>query len=232
MNEQTLISLVATPIGNLEDMTFRAVRILKEVDLIAAEDTRHAKKLLNHYEIKTPLTSYHMHNEKGKTDSLLDRVEGGLHLAMLSDAGTPCISDPGYLMVRDAIARGIKIELIPGASALTYAAAVCGFPITDFHFHGFLPQKSGKRKRVLESIKDHPSTYFFFESPYKMNRLLNEVKEVLGEDTQMFLLREATKLHEEHIHGSAGELQEMYAEKKWKGEFTVAVRIEDKSKEK
>ncbi len=226
VKEQTTsgrLSIVASPIGNLEDITLRALRVLKEADLIAAEDTRHSRKLLTHYEIKQPLTSYHMHNEKGKTSKLLDRVLRGEHVALLSDAGTPCLSDPGYLLVRDAIAAGIEPEIIPGAAALTYAVSACGFPVSDFHFGGFLPPKGAKRRRRLAEMAASGKTFFLYESPHRINKLLTEIAEELGVDTQVALIREATKFFEEHIRGTAGELCETLKDRKWKGEFTVAV---------
>ena len=215
--------IVATPIGNLGDMTFRAVDTLKSVDLIAAEDTRRAKKLLTHFEISCPLTSLHMHNEKTKSSRLIERVLNGQKVALLSDAGTPCLSDPGYLLVRDAVEEGIEPEIIPGVSALTYAVAACGFPVSDFHFAGFLPQKSGKRRTALKHYLENSKTVFFYESPYRVNKLLLEVIEEIGSETNMVLIREATKLHEEHIRGSAQELHDKYKDKKWKGEFTIAI---------
>ena len=218
--------IVATPIGNLGDITLRALETLKEVDLIAAEDTRRAKKLLSHFEINCPLTSLHMHNEKTKSNRLIERVLNGQKVALLSDAGTPCLSDPGYLLVRDAVEAGIEPEIIPGVSALTYAVAACGFPVSDFHFAGFLPQKSGKRRSSLKHYVENSKTVFFYESPYRVNKLLVEVIEEIGPETRMVLIREATKLHEEHIRGSALELHEKYKDKKWKGEFTVAVTLQ------
>lgn len=217
--------IVSTPIGNLGDMTFRAVEALKTATLIGAEDTRRAKKLLNHFEINCPLTSYHMHNEKNKTSSILERVLNGDTVAVLSDAGTPCLSDPGYILVRDAIIAGIEPEIIPGVSALTYAVAACGFPVSDFHFAGFLPQKSGKRRKTLKHLLENSKTVFLYESPYRVNKLLLEICEEVGEETHVVLIREATKLYEEHLRGTAFELLEKYKEKKWKGEFTVAVTL-------
>ncbi len=216
------LSIVAGPIGNLEDMTLRAIRTLKEADVIAAEDTRRARILLKHFEIDRPLTSYHMHNEAGKTRQLLLQVEDGRKVALLADAGTPCLSDPGYLLVRDAVAREIEPEVIPGPSALTYAVSACGFPVTDFHFAGFLPTKSGKRRRALRALAEH-TTFFVYESPFRINKLLLEITEEIGPRTRLVLFREATKLHEEHIRGTAKDLLEQFGEKKWKGEFTVAI---------
>ncbi len=219
------LTIVATPIGNLEDISFRAIRMLKEADLIAAEDTRHARKLLRHYEVDVSMTSYHMHNEARKTAQLLEYVRNGSRIVMLTDAGTPCLSDPGYLLVTQAIAQGIEPEIIPGPSALTYAVSACGFPVNDFHFCGFLPNKGAKRRRLLKEYAQSNNTFFFYESPYRVNKLLTEIAEEIGPDTRVALIREATKRFEEHIRGVAGELAERYKDKKWKGEFTVAVTL-------
>ena len=223
MPEAGKLSIVATPIGNLEDMTFRAVRVLGEADLIAAEDTRRAQILLKHYQITSRLTSYHMHNEARKTAQLIEQVKQGRKVALLADAGTPCLSDPGYLLVREAVAAGLEPEIIPGVSALTYAVAACGFPVSDFHFAGFLPRQSGKRRRMLRELAEKGSTFFLYESPYRVNKLLVEITEEIGPETRVALLREATKRYEEHIRGTAQELRDRFSEQKWKGEITVAV---------
>jgi 16S rRNA (cytidine1402-2'-O)-methyltransferase len=217
------LTILATPIGNLEDLTFRAVRMMGEADLIAAEDTRHAKKLLNHYEITTAVTSYHMHNESRKTESLLNYVRNGSRIVMLTDAGTPCLSDPGYILVKKAIEAGIEPEIIPGPSALTYAVSACALPVSDFHFVGFLPNKGAKRRRILRTYAHHSRTLFLYESPHRISKLLLEISEEIGEDTTVVLIREATKRFEEHIRGTAKELLEEHGERKWKGEFTVAI---------
>lgn len=217
------LALVATPIGNLDDITLRALSVLRDADLIAAEDTRRARKLLTHFDIPCRVTSYHAHNEHGKTASLLTRVHNGEKVVALSDAGTPCVSDPGYLLMREAVASGIEPTIIPGVSALTYAVAACGLPVSRFAFGGFLPPKGQKRQTQLREWMTGQPTLIVFESPHRVERLLNDVCAALGPETRMVLLREATKLHEEHIRGSAGELVERYAGKRWKGEFTVVL---------
>jgi 16S rRNA (cytidine1402-2'-O)-methyltransferase len=220
-----LLIIVSTPIGNLEDITFRAVKTLQAADLIAAEDTRRARILLSHYNISCRVTSYHKDNESRKTAGLLKQIKQGRKIALLVDAGTPCLSDPGYLLVRDAIAQGLEPLIIPGASALTYAAAACGFPVSSFYFAGYLPKKKLKRRKRLAEISLHADTFFLFESPYRICQLLGEIAEEIGPDTRVVLIREATKVYEEHIRGSAKELLERFTEIKWKGEFTVAVTI-------
>lgn len=227
MSETGQLFLLSTPIGNLEDMTFRAVRTLQEADLVAAEDTRRAMKLLNHFEIKVSLTSYHMHNERAKTDSLLDKVENGQKVVVLSDAGTPAIADPGFYIVRSAVERGIEPIVIPGVSALTFAAVAAGLPVDQFIFAGFLPVKKGKRQKSIEKLKESGLTTFIFESPYKMTKLLGEISEYLGPDTEVAIVREATKIYEEVIRGSAAELHKKYKDKKWKGEMVVAVDMKN-----
>ena len=217
------LSLVATPIGNLEDMTFRAVRVLREADLIAAEDTRRARVLLDHFGVDRPLTSYHQHNEHWKTAQLLGQVRAGKKVAVLSDAGTPSLSDPGYLLVRDAVAAGLEPEIIPGVSALAYAVTACGFPVTEFIFAGFLPAKGARRRRLLVELLAKAPTVFLFESPFRVGKLLEEIVAELGGDTRVALLREATKLHEEHLRGSAADVLERHRDRHWKGEFTVAI---------
>lgn len=219
------LAIISTPIGNLEDITLRALRILGEADLIAAEDTRRSRKLLNHFEISTSVTPYHAHNEHCRTESILDQVEGGKKIALLSDAGTPTVSDPGFFIIRAALARGIEPMVVPGASVLAFAVVAAGMPVDRFFFAGFPPVKSGKRRRFLEELKKHQSSCFLFESPYRIPRLLKEIADYLGEDIPVTLIREATKLHEENIRGSAGELAEKYAEKRCKGEFTVALDL-------
>lgn len=219
--------ILATPIGNLEDLTFRAVRELNEADLIAAEDTRNARNLLKHYKINQPLTSYHMHNEKRKTAQLVEYVSNGSTIVVLTDAGTPCLSDPGYILVKSAVEAGIEPEIIPGVSALTYAVAACGFPVSDFHFCGFLPNKGAKRRKLLAKYAEHSKTIFLFESPHRVSKLLKDVSEELGGNTHVVLIREATKKFEEHIRGTAAELLAEYEDRKWKGEFTVAVTVPD-----
>jgi 16S rRNA (cytidine1402-2'-O)-methyltransferase len=217
------LALVATPIGNLEDMTFRAVRVLSEADLIAAEDTRRARVLCDHYGVHTALTSYHAHNEHGKTSWLLDQVEAGKRVAVLSDAGTPVISDPGYLLVREALARDIEPLVIPGVSALTFAVVAAGLPAHEFHFVGFLPVKSGRRRSALESFRDRPATYFVYEGPHRVGRLLDEIGEVLGAETRVAVIREATKVYEECLRGPVADIIRTQGEKRWRGEFVIGI---------
>ncbi|MEA2013248.1 MAG: 16S rRNA (cytidine(1402)-2'-O)-methyltransferase [Verrucomicrobiota bacterium] len=223
MNSKGKIYLVSTPIGNMGDITYRSVEILKEVDFILAEDTRRARKLMSTYDIHVPVESYHSHNEHGKTTSVLRRIENGETLALLTDAGSPCLSDPGFLLVRDAVEMGIEPEVLPGASALTFAVAAAGVPVDKFLFEGFLPTKKGKRKKRLEQIKEINLTAFIYESPYRINKLLLEIADIFDENTQIILIREATKFFEERIRGTAHEILEKYKEKKWKGEFVLVI---------
>jgi 16S rRNA (cytidine1402-2'-O)-methyltransferase len=215
--------MVTTPIGNLEDITLRALRILKEVDLIAAEDTRHTRKLLSHFEISTPMTSLHAHNEHRKVESLIEKILSGSIIASVSDAGTPCIADPGFLIVREALKAGIEPIVIPGVSALTFAVVAAGLPCDSFAFYGFMPVKSGRKLKTVQKIGQEERSVFFYESPHRITKTLKLLAETLGPDIQTAIVREATKLHEETIHGTAGELAEKYADHKWKGECVMAV---------
>lgn len=226
-SEAGWLALVTSPIGNLEDMTFRAVRMLAEADCIAAEDTRRAAKLCAHFDIQTPRTAYHAHNEHRRTEALLDRVEHGEKIAILSDAGTPAVSDPGFLIVRDALKRGIEPLVIPGVSALTFAVVAAGLPVDTFHFAGFLPRKSGKRETALAGMRDIGGTWFLFESPHRIARLLDEIVRVVGESTRLAIIREATKRYEECIRGLAGELLEKHCDTTFRGEFVVGMRPAD-----
>lgn len=217
------LALIATPIGNLEDITLRALRTLREADLVAAEDTRHARILLDAHEIRTPLTPYHAYNEHRRTDALLDQVAAGKKIAVLSDAGTPAVSDPGFFIVRAAIARGIEPVVIPGPSALTFAVVAAGLPVDRFRFLGFPPVKSGRRRTTLATVAATGETTFFFESPHRIVRLLEAIQEVLGPDTRVAVIREATKLHEECLRGTVAELLQQTAGRTWRGELVVAV---------
>jgi len=222
-NSNGRLCIMSTPIGNLEDMTYRAVRTLGEADLVAAEDTRRAQKLLNHFEIKVKTISYHSHNEHQKTEWLLNQVDDGQTVVVLSDAGTPCIADPGFLAVRDAVKRGIEPEVIPGVSALTFAAVAAGLPVDRFSFYGFLPVKKGRRTTALEQIVSEGKTAFIYESPYRMEKLLKLMDEILDKNTQVAVIREATKIYEEALRGTPAEILEKVGERKWKGECVVAV---------
>lgn len=215
--------MVATPIGNLEDITLRALRVLKEVDLIAAEDTRHSRILLNAYNIKTPLISLHEHNEKERSELIVSRIKNGISIAYISDAGTPCVSDPGYHLVHIALENQISVIPIPGPSALITALSVCGFPADHFLFCGFLPPKENKRRRFLESIKDEEKTIIFYESPARIIDALKDVYDVLG-DRQIVVARELTKVFEEIKRGWISDIVTERSVSKAKGEFTVILQ--------
>lgn len=219
--------LVSTPIGNLEDITLRALNVLKEVDLIAAEDTRHTRQLLSHFDIHTKLISFHAFNEHRKADDLLNQIESGLKVAAVSDAGTPSIADPGFFLMREAVRRGLNPEVIPGVSALTFAATASALPVDKFSFLAFPPVKSGRRRKFFETIRAEGKTVFFFESPHRIAKTLPELAEVVGKDASVALIREATKLHEEVIRGTAGELAERFAGRDWRGEFVIGVHAAD-----
>ncbi len=224
--------IVSTPIGNLEDMTYRAVRILKEVDIIAAEETRKAKILIDKFEIGNKrVISHHMQNEHYSVTGLLSELNAGKSIAVISEAGTPCISDPGFLIVREAIKNNIEPIIIPGASALTFAAAACGLPIEKLVFYGFLPPKKGARAKILEEIANDDKTAFLYESPMRIIKLLNEMFEIIGSEANIVLIREATKIHEEAIRGTITEVIEKIGDKTPKGEFVVCISSR-KKKEK
>jgi 16S rRNA (cytidine1402-2'-O)-methyltransferase len=223
--DRGILYIVATHIGNMEDISIRAIRILKEVDVIAAEDTRHSKILLNAYSIKTPLISLHEHNEKEKSRVVVSRILEGSNVAYISDAGSPCVSDPGHHLVRLALENRINVVPIPGPSALIAALSVCGFPADDFRFCGFLPAKENQRRRFLESIKHQKSTFVFYESPSRILGLLKDIEHLLG-DRQIVVARELTKVFEEIRRGSVRELIAEMSLTKAKGEFTVILRQE------
>lgn len=218
---QGKLYIVATPIGNLEDITLRALRILKEADVIAAEDTRHSRVLLAHYEIKTRLVSYHAFNEHRRTLELIEEIKNGAKVAVISDAGTPGIADPGFMLVREGWRNGITPEIIPGVSALTFAAVASGLPIDRFAFYGFLPVKSGRRGAALEKIITENKTVVIYESPHRLGKLLKELAALLPAETPVAIIREATKLHEEILRGTVAELATV--ERNWKGECVVVV---------
>lgn len=230
-NECGKLYLVSTPIGNLEDMTMRALNVLREVDLIAAEDTRHTRQLLSHFDIHTKLISFHAFNEHRKAEGLLDDIANGLNVAAVSDAGTPSIADPGFFLMREAVRRGMEPVVIPGVSALTFAATASALPVDKFSFLAFPPVKSGRRRKFFESIREEGKTVFFFESPHRIAKTLPELAEVVGADADVAIIREATKLHEEVIRGKAGELAERYANHQWRGEFVIGVHASDTAPE-
>jgi len=214
--------LVSTPIGNLEDITLRALNTLKEIDLIAAEDTRRTKKLLNHYQIETPLTSYFEYSGFRKVQSLISQLKKGKDIAIVSEAGTPSISDPGYKLTKLAIENNIKVIPIPGATALIAALSASGLPTNSFIFEGFIPRKSGKRRNFFLSLEDQPKTLIFYESPRRLLSSLKDILEVLG-DREIVIARELTKIFEEVIRGKISEVIELLEDKIIKGEITILV---------
>ena len=214
--------LVGTPIGNLEDITLRALRVLKEADVIACEDTRQTQKLLNHYGITTRTTSYHEHNEMTRAPELVLELEQGARIALVTDAGTPGISDPGFRLISLAIRHHIPVVPIPGAAAFLAALVASGMPTDSFRFSGFLPAKRGQRRQVLESIKDSPRTQVFYEAPHRIKEAVEDVVEVLGAGRQIVLAREVTKIHEEFLRGSAAEVMSILNSREViKGEITL-----------
>ena len=214
--------LVSTPIGNLEDITLRALRVLKEVDLVAAEDTRQTRRLLTHYNIQTSLTSYFEGNQQVKGDKLIERLKAGETIALVSDAGTPIISDPGYPLLRRCIDAEIPIVPIPGASAVVTAASISGLPLHNFTFEGFLSPKSGKRKRQLSVLAGEERTLILFESPHRLRRFLEDVLEVMGE-RDIVVARELTKRFEEVFRGNVSEALEKFQDTEPRGEFTIVI---------
>src|ERR1700680_4540748 len=216
--------LVGTPIGNLEDITLRALRVLKEVDVIACEDTRQTQKLLNHYSISTRTTSYHEHNEMTKSAELVKEMQEGASVALVTDAGTPGISDPGYRLIALAIRHRVPVVPIPGASAFLAALVASGLPTDSFRFSGFLPAKRGERRAALEAVKNSPRTQVFYEAPHRVVEALEDVCEVLGEARHVVIAREVTKLHEEFLRGRAGQvLEKLKSRDAVKGEITLLI---------
>jgi len=213
----------ATPIGNLEDITLRAIRILKEVDLIAAEDTRRTVKILNKYNIKTKMISYNQINEKVKTPNLIRKLIDQEKIALVSSGGMPGLSDPGYLLINECIRKEIPIEIIPGPSAGISALVISGFPTHQYIFLGFLPKKKSKRKKILEDVIHQNKTMVFFESPKRIVKLLNEILQILG-NRRCVIVRELTKIYQEVIRGTVSELLERLKEKEIKGEIVVVIK--------
>ena len=215
--------LVATPIGNLEDITYRAVRTLREVDLIACEDTRHTRKLLDHYGIAKALTSYHEHNEAARAAELVSKLLAGTSVALVSDAGMPLVSDPGYRLVAAAIRASIPVVPVPGPSALVAALAAAGMATDSFYFGGFLPAKGGQRARALEALREQQATLIFYEAPHRILETLAEIERILG-PRPVVVAREMTKVHEEFLRGPAGEVRATLASRpSVKGEITLLV---------
>lgn len=212
--------VVGTPIGNLEDITFRALRVLKEADLIACEDTRRTQQLLNHYSIKTPTISYHEHNELTRAPEIVIQLEQGSHIALVSDAGMPVISDPGYRLVTLAIRHNIPVIPVPGASAFVSALAAAGLPVDKFRFLGFLPSKKAARRKMLEELKDATKTLVFYEAPHRTVDMLEDLHQILG-DIPVVVAREVTKLHEEFTRGPVSGVSARLKKRPVKGEVTI-----------
>ncbi|SDP67943.1 16S rRNA (cytidine(1402)-2'-O)-methyltransferase [Halobacillus aidingensis] len=225
-HEQGTLYIVPTPIGNLEDMTFRAVHTLKEVDMIGAEDTRNSRKLLNHFEISTTLVSYHEHNKHTKGPELMERLRDGQNIAIVSDAGMPGISDPGTDLVQRAVEADVPVVVLPGANAALPALAGSGLSTEGFYFHGFLPRKKKDRAAVLEQLQSIQATLIFYESPHRLKEMLSHVHEVLG-DRKASLVRELTKRYEEYVRGDLGELVDWSHSEQVRGEFCVVIEGAD-----
>ena len=222
MTTTATLYIISTPIGNLEDITYRAVRILGEVDLIAAEDTRHSLKLLNHFGISKPLTSYFDHNQQIKGERILNALRQGKSVALISDAGTPCVSDPGYQLVRDAVAEKIPVVPVPGACAAITALSAAGLPTDNFTFAGFPPSRQGKRRTFLSEVKTLPGTLVLYEAPHRLIDTLHDIREVLG-DRQVIVARELTKMYEEFIRGSASEVITAVSQGIVRGEVVILI---------
>src|SRR4051812_43401010 len=220
-----MLFVVATPIGNLEDITLRALRVLKEADLIACEDTRQTQKLLSHHGIDKPTVSYHEHNEAERAAELAAKLEAGANVALVSDAGMPGISDPGYRVVALAVERGINVVPIPGAVAFASALAASGLPTDAFRFNGFLPPKSGQRREALEALRESAVTEIFYEAPHRLLETLRDVVATLGEARPIVVARELTKIHEEFVRGAAAEVLRQFEERagEVKGEITLLI---------
>lgn len=214
--------IVPTPIGNLKDMTFRAIDVLKEVDLILAEDSRTSGKLLKHYEIKTPMQSHHMHNEHKTLQGVIKKLQSGISVALISDAGTPAISDPGFLLTRACIENNIEVECLPGATAFVPALVNSGLPNDKFVFEGFLPVKKGRQTR-LKQLAEESRTMIIYESPHKLVKTLNHLIEYLGEDRPVSISRELTKIYEETVRGSLKDVTKHYINNPPKGEIVIVV---------
>lgn len=228
-----LLYIVPTPVGNLEDMTMRAVRVLKEADLILAEDTRTSGILLKHFGISNKLMSHHKFNEHGTSASVVERLMDGQTVALISDAGTPGISDPGFFLVREAVSAGVTVQCLPGATAFVPALVSSGLPCDRFCFEGFLPQKKGRATR-LEALKDEPRTMVFYESPYRVLKTLRQFAEYFGDDRHVSACREISKIHEESVRGTLAEVIAHFTDTEPRGEFVIIVegRKADKLKNK
>jgi 16S rRNA (cytidine1402-2'-O)-methyltransferase len=218
--------LTPTPVGNLEDMTFRAIRILKEVDVILAEDTRTTGFLLKHFDIKNKMLSHHKFNEHQTVEGIVSRIKAGESVALVSDAGTPGISDPGFLLVRECVAQDVEVECLPGATAFVPALVNSGLPTDRFVFEGFLPQKKGRQTRLKE-LTEESRTIIFYESPFRMVKMLTQLSEYLGAERKASVSREVSKLHEQTVRGSLNELVIYFTQNKPRGEFVIVVAGKD-----
>lgn len=223
--------LVPTPVGNLEDMTYRAVRILREADMVLCEDTRTSSVLLRHFEVKNRLVAHHKFNEHGTAAGLVERLKAGAVIALISDAGTPGISDPGFLLAREAIAAGVTVQTLPGATAFVPALVSSGLPCDRFCFEGFLPQKKG-RHTLLEHLSNEERTMIFYESPYRVLKTLEQFVEVFGPERRVSCCREISKVHEESVRGTLQEVIEHFKEVEPKGEFVIVLAGVPKAKER
>jgi len=217
-----MLYVVPTPVGNMEDMTFRAVKVLKEVDFILAEDTRTSSVLLHHYDIKNEIHSHHKFNEHQTCQKVVERLQAGQSAALISDAGTPGISDPGFMLVRECVRNGIEVQTLPGATAFVPALVSSGMPCDKFVFEGFLPQKKGRQKRLGE-LKDETRTMVFYESPYRVVKTLEQFAEVFGSERPVACCREISKVYEESVRGSIAEVLQHFKEREPKGEFVIVV---------
>ena len=224
-----MLYIVPTPVGNLQDMTFRAIETLKSMDLILAEDTRTSGILLQHFDIHTPLKSHHKFNEHETSADIVERLKAGANIALISDAGTPAISDPGFFLTRAAAEAGVEIQCLPGATAFVPALVDSGLPNNHFYFEGFLPQKKGRQTK-LESLKDEDRTMIFYESPYRLVKTLQQFAETYGGDRQVSVCREISKVHEESVRGTLEEVIAHFKEKEPKGEIVIILAGCDKAK--
>lgn len=220
---EAALYLVATPIGNLDDISLRALHILRNADLIACEDTRHTQKLLHHFEIRAATVSYHEHNESARAPELIAGVRSGKRVALVSDAGTPAISDPGYRVVQAAIAAGIRVIPVPGPSAAITALIASGLPTDRYFFGGFLPARAGERRTALESHRLREETLVFYEAPHRILETIADTASICGPDRRLSIARELTKLHEEHLRGTAAELLERLRDRDMRGEITLVI---------
>ena len=223
-----ILYVVPTPVGNMEDMTLRAIRILKEADVVLAEDTRTSGILLKHFEIKQHLLSHHKFNEHGTSAAIVDRLQAGQTVALVSDAGTPGISDPGFFLVREAVRAGVEVQTLPGATAFVPALVSSGLPCDRFCFEGFLPQKKGRQSKV-EALRDEERTMVFYESPYRVVKTLQLFREVFGSDRQVSVCREISKVHEESVRGTLDEVIAHFTDHEPRGEFVIVVAGKEKS---